>query len=301
MMTRIFYALCLWALLAAVSADEGGPPLLDSHANLDSKMNLQRGARTFVNYCLSCHSASFMRYSRVMDDLELSKEAVEKNLMFTTDKIGNQMIVAMRPADAEQWFGVAPPDLSVVARARGADWLYSFLMSFYRDDKRPTGVNNLYFPETAMPAVLSRLQGVQRKVATSGEEHAADAHGEGHAQALLELELPGTQSPEEYATTLPVFESIMNGFVYTQGSRYTDFIKGDKVAEYGLTALVVGGAGAAALKGGLLAKLWKPIALVFVKLWKVIALAAVALAGTIKKLIAKLFGKGEEEPEMPQP
>lgn len=193
-MMRLILAACLTALVATVSANEGGPELLESHASLDSKVNLQRGARTFVNYCLSCHAASFMRFSRVAEDLGLSKDEVEKNLMFTTDKIGNTMTVAMRPADAEQWFGVAPPDLSVVARARGADWLYSFLSSFYLDPKRPTGVNNVYFPETAMPAVLSHLQGVQRKA-----EH---AEGEGHGAPKLELVSAGAQSPEEYAATV---------------------------------------------------------------------------------------------------
>ena len=206
-MNKIIYTLCLWVWGAVAVANEGGLPLLESHANLDSKTNLQRGARTFVNYCLSCHSASFMRYSRLADDLGLSKDVVEKNLMFTTDKIGDPMQVAMKPADAEQWFGVAPPDLSVIARARGADWLYSFLMSFYRDDKRPTGVNNLYFPETAMPAVLSRLQGVQVKAAASGE-HAA-AHGEGHAAPMLELAMAGQQTPEEYAATVRDLVSFM--------------------------------------------------------------------------------------------
>ncbi len=200
-MNKIIYTLCLGIWVGAAVANEGGPPLLESHANLDSKTNLQRGARTFVNYCLSCHSASFMRYSRLVDDLGLSKEVVEKNLMFTTDKIGDPMQVAMRPADAEKWFTVPPPDLSVVARARGADWLYSFLMGFYRDEKRPTGVNNLYFPATAMPAVLSRLQGVQVMVEAKSE-HAEAAHGEGHAGPMLELAMPGQQSPEEYAATV---------------------------------------------------------------------------------------------------
>lgn len=209
-MNRIVPALLLWACAALAMANEGGLPLLESHANLDSQVNLQRGARTFVNYCLSCHSASFMRYSRLVDDLGLSKETVEKNLMFTTDKIGNQMIVAMRPADAEQWFGVAPPDLSVVARARGADWLYSFLLSFYQDDKRPTGVNNLYFPDTAMPAVLSRLQGVQRKAeATDGHPSMEDGGEHGQHGPLLELAMPGRLSPEEYATTVRDLVSFM--------------------------------------------------------------------------------------------
>jgi len=208
LMNRIIYVLCLWICFGAAVANEGGPPLLESHANLDSKTNLQRGARTFVNYCLSCHSASFMRYSRLVDDLGLSKEVVEKNLMFTTDKIGDPMQVAMKPVDGEKWFGVPPPDLSVVARARGADWLYSFLMGFYRDEKRATGVNNLYFDATAMPAVLSRLQGVQVKVETKGE-HADTAHGEGHAGPRLELAVPGEQSPEEYAATVRDLVSFM--------------------------------------------------------------------------------------------
>lgn len=205
-MMRLVFAAVLVTLGLAASANEGGPELLESHANLDSKNNLQRGARTFVNYCLSCHSASFMRYSRVMEDLGLSKEAVEKNLMFTTDKIGDPMQVAMRPADGEAWFGVAPPDLSVVARARGADWLYSFLMSFYQDPKRPTGVNNLYFPETAMPAVLSALQGVQHKVEHQAE---GEAHGGHHAGPALELAVPGSQTPEEYANTVRDLVSFM--------------------------------------------------------------------------------------------
>ena len=210
-MNKIVPALIVWAWTALVSANEGGLPLLESHANLDSQVNLQRGARTFVNYCVSCHSASYMRYSRLVDDLGLSKEAVEKNLMFTTDKIGNTMSVAMRPADAEQWFGVAPPDLSVVARARGADWLYSFLMSFYQDEKRPTGVNNLYFPDTAMPAVLSRLQGTQRKAegasAPAGEGEEKGEHG--HHGPALELAMPGRLPPEEYATTVRDLVSFM--------------------------------------------------------------------------------------------
>jgi len=181
----------LWA------AGGGAPPLMESHARLDSKMALQRGARTFVNYCMGCHSANFMRYSRLVEDLGLSEATVKANLMFGTDKIGDTMSIAMRPQDAETWFGVVPPDLSVIARARGADWLYSFLLGFYRDDKRAIGVNNLYFPDTAMPAVLSGLQGIQRKV-----EAPADAeHGPQHGP-LLELEAPGTQTPEQYATTV---------------------------------------------------------------------------------------------------
>lgn len=209
LMKKFIFALCIWSWTCLLSASEAGPALLESHANLDSKINLQRGARTFVNYCLSCHSASFMRYSRLVDDLGLSKEVVEQNLMFTTDKIGNTMDVAMRPADAEKWFGVPPPDLSVIARARGADWLYSFLMGFYKDDTRPTGVNNLYFPTTAMPAVLSHLQGIQvLKPAVEGEAH-GEGHGAGHAGPTLELAMPGALTPAEYEATVRDLVSFM--------------------------------------------------------------------------------------------
>ena len=111
--------------------------------------------------------------------------------MFNTDKIGNTMTVAMRPQDAEQWFGVAPPDLSVIARSRGADWLYSYLLGFYLDDSRPVGVNNLYFPDTAMPHVLWELQGLQRLV---------EPHGDGHNDhsTRLEMAIPGDLNPQEY-------------------------------------------------------------------------------------------------------
>lgn len=208
-MKKFIFAWCLLAGGGLASASEGGPPLLESHASLDSQNNLQRGARTFVNYCLSCHSASFMRYSRLVDDLGLSKEAVEQNLMFTTDKIGEPMQVAMKPADAERWFGVPPPDLSVIARARGADWLYSFLMGYYKDEKRATGVNNLYFPETAMPAVLSRLQGIQvLKPAVEGEAH-GEGHGAGHAGPTLELAMPGALTPAQYEATVRDLVSFM--------------------------------------------------------------------------------------------
>ncbi len=194
------------AVVAPVAANEDGPTLMESHASLRNKSNLQRGARTFVNYCLSCHSASFMRYSRMAKDLQLDEAMVKANLMFTTDKIGEPMTVAMRPVDAANWFGVPPPDLSVIARARGADWLYSYLMGFHLDEKRPTGVNNPYFPETAMPHVLWELQGLQRKVdAEHGGEH-------GHAgPPTFELVQPGKLSPAEYET---VVRDLVSFLVY---------------------------------------------------------------------------------------
>lgn len=195
-MNKLICALILWGSAAVAMAAGGhGPALLDANVNLGNKTSLQRGARLFVNYCLSCHSAQYMRYGRMAEDLGLDEQVVKDNLMFTTDKIGDTMKVAMRPADAEKWFGVAPPDLSVIARARGADWLYSFLNGFYLDDARPTGVNNLYFADTAMPHVLSELQGFQRKVAHGeGEEGAGHgAHG-----APLEQAIPGKLSEKDY-------------------------------------------------------------------------------------------------------
>lgn len=187
--------LSIW-MVAPVAASEDGPVNMDAHESLRNKSNLQRGAKTFVNYCLSCHSASFMRYSRMAEDLEIDEATLKANLMFATDKVGDPMTVAMRPADAASWFGVPPPDLSVVARSRGADWLYSYLMSFHLDDKKPTGVNNPYFPDTAMPHVLAELQGLQKKVEGHGEDH-------GHAgPPQFELVQPGKLSPEEYETTV---------------------------------------------------------------------------------------------------
>ena len=122
--------------------------------------SLQRGARNFVNYCLNCHSAKYMRYER-LKDIGLTEQQIKDNLMFGTDKIGSVMSVAMSPADAKRWFGTIPPDLSVEARVRGAQWLYNYFLAFYKDDTAPSGWNNLVFPNVAMPHVLWEYQGSQ--------------------------------------------------------------------------------------------------------------------------------------------
>jgi ubiquinol-cytochrome c reductase cytochrome c1 subunit len=122
--------------------------------------SLQRGARTFVNYCLNCHSANYMRYNRLLE-IGLSEKQIKDNLLFAGEKVGDQMKVAMNKADAKKWFGAAPPDLSVEVRARGADWVYSYMRSFYRDNTRPTGWNNTVYDKVAMPHVLYELQGEQ--------------------------------------------------------------------------------------------------------------------------------------------
>ena len=161
--------------------------------NLNDRLSLQRGAKVFVNYCLNCHSAGYMRYSRLQDDLRLTEEQVKKNLLFAGEKVGETMTVAMNKKEAKEWFGATPPDLTVISRARGDDWLYTYLRGFYRDDTRATGWNNTVFDKVGMPHVLYQLQGEQRlKV-----EHVG-AHSEKHEVKTLELVKPGSMTKTEY-------------------------------------------------------------------------------------------------------
>jgi ubiquinol-cytochrome c reductase cytochrome c1 subunit len=159
-------AFVLLVLLAAVPAAAGavteGYPLQESNADVSNLASLQRGARNFVNYCLGCHSAQYMRYSQLAEDLALTSDDVEANLMFTGERIYDGMVSAMPAEKAREWFGNAPPDLSLITRSRGSDYVYTFLRSFYADPSRPTGVNNAVLPGTAMPHVLAHLQGLQR-------------------------------------------------------------------------------------------------------------------------------------------
>ena len=185
MVKKLIFVLLLAPLLALASGTE---LQLDKAPDRARDMaGLQRGAKIFVNYCLNCHSASYMRYNR-LQDLELSEQQIKDNLLFTVDKVGEPMTIAMRRADAKQWFGAAPPDLSVIARARsseagsGADWLYTYLRSFYRDESRPTGWNNVVFENVGMPHVLWELQGEQEL----GPDH------------QLKLVKPGKLKAEEY-------------------------------------------------------------------------------------------------------
>jgi ubiquinol-cytochrome c reductase cytochrome c1 subunit len=186
-MRRLILSLLI-ALAApfVLASSAEGPKLLNANVDLSDKTGLQNGAKLFLNYCVSCHSASYMRYNRIAADLGIPEDQLKANLMFTTDKVGDPIKVAMRPEDAEQWFGINPPDLSVTARSRGADWIYSYLLSFYADPSRPTGVNNPYLPGAAMPHVLWELQGIKKAVYHTVKDEA------GHeSQALSHLE-PGT-------------------------------------------------------------------------------------------------------------
>lgn len=162
-------------------------------------LSLQRGAKVFVNYCLNCHSASYYRYNRLRD-IGLSDEQIKDNLLFTSDKVGDLMRVAMTRQDAAAWFGAAPPDLGLVARARssefgsGADWLYTYLRTFYRDPSRPTAWNNLVFENVGMPHVLWELQG---DLALHLDK-SKDAHGNPVDHKTLQLAKPGKLNQSEY-------------------------------------------------------------------------------------------------------
>lgn len=166
------------AALAAGGAKIGVTAPVDLHDNA----SLQRGAKIFVNHCLNCHSANYMRYNRLRD-IGLTEKQIKENLLFAGKKVGDTMTIAMDPKDAKKWFGAAPPDLSVEVRARGADWLYAYLRGFYRDETRPTGWNNIVFDKVAMPHVLYELQ---------GEQHL------NHETHQLELVKPGKLSKSEY-------------------------------------------------------------------------------------------------------
>ncbi|MBF6990945.1 MULTISPECIES: cytochrome c1 [Cupriavidus] len=160
---------------APAMASEGGFPLEPAPVNTADLSSLQRGAKLFVNYCLNCHGASMMRYNR-LKDIGLTDDQIRQNLLFTADKVGETMTIAMQPKEAKAFFGAQPPDLSVIARARGDDWLYTYLRTFYRDDSRATGWNNLVFPSVGMPHVLWELQGQRAAKFTEVEEHGEKVH-----------------------------------------------------------------------------------------------------------------------------
>jgi len=174
-------------------------PLQPAGNDVGNIPSLQRGARNFINYCMGCHSAQYVRYNRLAEDLGIREDQVIDNLMFAADKPQETMTVAMPAGDAERWFGQSPPDLSLIARSRGTDYLYTFLKSFYVEDGRPTGVNNLVLANASMPHVLWELQGEQRAVFEV--KTATDSEGIEYTRTVfkeLELVKPGRLSPEEY-------------------------------------------------------------------------------------------------------
>lgn len=194
--------IAILALLPGLAwASSGGHPL-DKAPERTSMAALQNGAKLFVNHCLNCHSAVSMRYNRLRD-LGLTEEQIQSNLLFSADKVGQVMTTALRPADAKEWFGVVPPDLSVIARAKaspagtGPDYLYTYLRTFYKDDTRPTGWNNMVLPNVAMPHVMWQQQGV-RTVKMVEEKDPHDATKTVHKFAGFDQVTKGTMTPLEF-------------------------------------------------------------------------------------------------------
>ena len=192
-MKRIIFAV-LALLPGLVLASVGGFPLDKAEYDLSDKASLQRGAATFMNYCAGCHSTQYQRYNRVAADIGIPDDLMKENLVFTGAKIGDLMKSAMSEKDAARWFGAPPPDLTLVARVRGADWIYTYLRSFYVDETRPFGVNNAVFPSVGMPHVLWELQGTQ----------VMDP-----ATHKLSLAVPGKMSPAEYDKAVSDLVSFM--------------------------------------------------------------------------------------------
>ena len=194
--TYLFFAVLLLPLSSFNVSASGGAGLEHSGANIKDTASLQRGAKWFVNYCMGCHTISYMRYNRLAEDLGLSEEMVMENLVFGDAKFGETMGIAMDEDQAKSWFGKTPPDLSLIGRSRSSDWLYSYLRGFYQDETG--GWNNTLLPNASMPNVLWRLQGIQTPVyrqetTESGFTHDVIDH--------FQLTTPGTQSPHEFEET----------------------------------------------------------------------------------------------------
>jgi len=191
-MKKIILTLIVTMLPAVVLAAGGGAPLQSANIDIDDKASLQRGAKIFTDYCLSCHSAKFVRFNRVAEDLGLTEEQVMTNLNNLGTKFGGTMETTMTKSYAKASFGAAPPDLSLVARSRGVDWLYTYLTGFYADANRPMGFNNVVFKDVGMPNVFWKIQGSQQP----------KFGGEGDHKAVVGVEPAsgGTVSNEEFDT-----------------------------------------------------------------------------------------------------
>lgn len=192
--------------LSAAEADKGAEgaaqtnwKLWRAEVDTSNKASLQRGARNFANYCSGCHSLKYERYSRMGADLDIAPDLLEKYLVPPGEKATNYILTTMPAADSEAWFGKTPPDLSLMARARGSDYLYRLFKTYYIDPTRPTGVNNLQYPQIAMPHVLSELEGLKKPVFKTEEKRGAD--GKTATEQVFdhfEQVSPGRMTPEEY-------------------------------------------------------------------------------------------------------
>ncbi len=189
----LILALSISSPVGFAASGEGN--ILDSvEVSLRDKVSLQNGAKLFVNYCMSCHSAKYMRYNRMAADLEIPEDLVESQMIFTGGKIADSMTTTMTAEQGAEWFGVAPPDLSLIGKLRDPDWIYTYLRTFYTDESTVSGWNNLVFPNVAMPHALFELQGIQHASKTIE----TDSHGNQHEVIDLELVRPGKMSVEEY-------------------------------------------------------------------------------------------------------
>ena len=197
-------AMAMLTSLAASAAGEG-VELAPANINIKNTPSLQRGAKYFVNYCLACHSAQYVRYNTLAEGLQLTEDQLISSLIFSEQQPFDTMTNAMDSADAERWFGIAPPDLSLIARARGVDYIYNFLRGFYVDEASPTGVNNTVLANTAMPHVLWELQGLRRPVYETPEG------GNEPELAGFEVVRPGLLSEAEYDQ---VSRDIVNFLAY---------------------------------------------------------------------------------------
>lgn len=195
--TRIAAIAATLLLSFSAAAAVGVPPLQQAGNDLGDRASLQRGAKSFVNYCSGCHSLQFLRYSRMAEDLGLTEEEVMQNLNFSGAKFGEQMTVAMPQAASAKWFGKTPPDLSLMARVKGSDYIFTYLKSFYVDDSRPMGWNNTAFPNASMPNALWELQGIQHAEYGEPDPATGDKPVTG-----LKLSQAGRQNAQEFDQTV---------------------------------------------------------------------------------------------------
>ncbi|GGX81722.1 cytochrome c1 [Litchfieldella qijiaojingensis] len=203
MKKQLFALLFALVPFTALAAAEAHLPY-SMTPDLEDKASLQRGMQLYVNYCMGCHSLEHQRFARAAEDLGMPQDLVEENLIFSSDLAFNdQMRIAMSKEDAENWLGAAPPDLTLRSRVRGTDWIYSYLLSFYKDPERPTGVNNAVFDLVAMPNVLEPLQGVQEMVCAQSDHPVGDAEldpltGKYQSCEVLQVTEPGQMEPAEF-------------------------------------------------------------------------------------------------------
>ena len=186
----------------------GGAKLDHVEISLKDKISLQNGAKIFINYCMSCHSAQYMRYNRMAKDLGIPEDLVKQHMIVGDKKIGDLMTTTMSKESGEAWFGVAPPDLTLIGKLRDPEWLYTYFRSFYLDDSTASGWNNTVFPNVAMPHALYQLQGIQKAVFKTEKDESGAEH---QVFEKFELQTPGTMTVEEFDLAM---RDLTNFFYY---------------------------------------------------------------------------------------